>query len=100
MAIYPVEFYRRAEEKWKLRYASSRATPAEQPAPKKDGTDDVLTRWPWLGAIGQTPVSVRRPATSAETSRGAPEEAIIVRSLTTHHKVVPAAGRAPKRIAL
>ena len=53
MAIYPVEFYRRAEEKWKLRYASSRATPAEQPAPKKDGTDDVLTRWPWLGAIGQ-----------------------------------------------
>ena len=53
MAIYPVEFYRRAEEKWKLRYASSRATPAEQPAPKKDGIDDVLTRWPWLGAIGQ-----------------------------------------------
>ena len=53
MAIYPVEFYRRAEEKWKLRYASSRATPAEQPAPKKDRTDDVLTRWPWLGAIGQ-----------------------------------------------
>ena len=53
MAIYPVEFYRRAEEKWKLRYTSSRATPAEQRALKTDGTDDVLTQWPWLEAIGQ-----------------------------------------------
>jgi hypothetical protein len=62
MAIYPVEFYRRAEEKWKLRYASPRAPhptliAPEQPVPEKNGGDDVFTQWPWLIAIGQGLVS-------------------------------------------
>jgi hypothetical protein len=47
MAIYPLEFYRRAEEKWRRRSAAVTGSPS-----KKEG-DDPLVRWPWLLAIGQ-----------------------------------------------
>ena len=46
MAIYPLEFYRRAEEKWKRRAESLRTE-----AGKKG--NGILVRWPWLLAIGQ-----------------------------------------------
>ena len=51
MAIYPLEFYRRAEEKWRRRSESVRAAVTGSPS-KKEG-DDTLVRWPWLLAIGQ-----------------------------------------------
>ena len=51
MAIYPLEFYRRAEEKWRRRSKSLRAAVTGSPS-KKEG-DDTLVRWPWLLAIGQ-----------------------------------------------
>jgi hypothetical protein len=51
MAIYPLEFYRRAEEKWRRRSESLRAAVTGLPS-KKEG-DDTLVRWPWLLAIGQ-----------------------------------------------
>lgn len=51
MAIYPVEFYRRAEEKWRRRSESLRAAVTGSPSKKED--DDTLVRWPWLLAIGQ-----------------------------------------------
>ena len=51
MAIYPLEFYRRAEEKWRRRSESLRAAVTGSPS-KKEG-DDTLVRWPWLLAIGQ-----------------------------------------------
>ena len=47
MAIYPLEFYRRAEEKWRRRSAAVTGSPS-----KKEG-DDTLVRWPWLLAIGR-----------------------------------------------
>ena len=50
MAIYPLEFYRRAEEKWRRRSESVRA--AVTGSPSKEG-NDTLVRWPWLLAIGQ-----------------------------------------------
>jgi hypothetical protein len=43
-----LEFYRRAEEKWRRRSESLRA----KSPPNKRG-DDALVRWPWLLAIGQ-----------------------------------------------
>ena len=51
MAIYPLEFYRRAEEKWRRRSEFFRAAVTGSPF-KKEG-DDTLVRWPWLLAIGQ-----------------------------------------------
>ena len=51
MAIYPLEFYRRAEEKWRRRSELLRAAVTGSPS-KKEG-DDTLVRWPWLLAIGQ-----------------------------------------------
>src|SRR3954470_8717463 len=51
MAIYPLEFYRRAEEKWRRRSESLRDAVTGSPS-KKEG-DDTLVRWPWLLAIGQ-----------------------------------------------
>jgi hypothetical protein len=51
ITIYPLEFYRRAEEKWRRRSESLRAAVTESP-PNKKG-DDALVRWPWLLAIGQ-----------------------------------------------
>jgi hypothetical protein len=50
MTIYPLEFYRRAEEKWKRRAGALR-TEAGLP-PNKEG-DGILVQWPWLLAIGQ-----------------------------------------------
>jgi hypothetical protein len=44
MAIYPLEFYRRAEEKWKRRAEALRT---------EAGRNGILVRWPWLLAIGQ-----------------------------------------------
>lgn len=41
MAIYPLEFYRRAEEKWKRRAEALRTE-----AGKKG--NGILVRWPWL----------------------------------------------------
>jgi hypothetical protein len=58
MAIYPVEFYRRSEEKWKRRARARGATrnligSSERGlAPNQKG-DDILARRPWLLAIGQ-----------------------------------------------
>ena len=51
MAIYPLEFYRRAEEKWRRCSESLRDAVTGSPS-KKEG-DDTLVRWPWLLAIGQ-----------------------------------------------
>ena len=78
MAIYPVEFYRRAEEKWRRRSKSLRDAVTGSPS-KKEG-DDTLVRWPWLLAIGQElqseyAVLKKQPY---ETSCGTPEEAYIV----------------------
>jgi hypothetical protein len=50
MPMYPLELYRRAEEKWKRRAGALR-TKAGLP-PNKEG-DGVLIQWPWLLAIGQ-----------------------------------------------
>jgi hypothetical protein len=49
MAIYPVEFCRRAEKKWRLRSASARQATEKQSIPG----NGVLLRWPALVAIGQ-----------------------------------------------
>ncbi len=49
MAIYPLEFYRRAEEKWRRRSESLRDAVTVSPSK----SDDTLVRWPWLLAIGQ-----------------------------------------------
>jgi hypothetical protein len=60
MTIYPLEFYRRAEEKWRHRSEPmmgserpSRTARAisHQTAPVRN--DDILVRRPWLRAIGQ-----------------------------------------------
>jgi hypothetical protein len=50
MPMYPLELYRRAEEKWKRRAGALR-TKAGLPR-NKEG-DGVLVQWPWLLAIGQ-----------------------------------------------
>jgi hypothetical protein len=65
--IYPLEFYRRAEENWRR---SSESLRAESP-PNKKG--DALVRWPWLLAIGQGLIRVccLRASSPPETSRGA-----------------------------
>ena len=76
MAIYPLEFYRRAEEKWRRCSESVRAAVTGSPS-KKEG-DDTLVRWPWLLAIGQgLPVRIRciKKTTPPETSCGTAEEA-------------------------
>jgi hypothetical protein len=62
MAVYPVEFRRRSEEKWKRRarargatrnlIGSSRPRTERGLAPNQKG-DDILARRPWLLAIGQ-----------------------------------------------
>jgi hypothetical protein len=62
MAIYPVEFYRQSEEKWKCRargrgavgnlFGSSGPRTKRGLAPNQKG-DDILARRPWLLAIGQ-----------------------------------------------
>ena len=44
MAVYPLDFYRRAEAKWKRR-AGTLGT--EGGLPKKHG-DSAPVRWPWL----------------------------------------------------
>ena len=49
MAIYPLEFYRRAEEKWRRRSELVRAAVTGSPSTKEG--DDTLVRWPWLLAI-------------------------------------------------
>ena len=72
MAIYPLEFYRRAEEKWRRRSAAVTGSPS-----KKEG-DDTLVRWPWLLAIGQglqSEYAVLKKTTPPETSCGTAEEA-------------------------
>jgi hypothetical protein len=50
MAVYPLDFYRRAEEKWKRRGTLRRE--GELP-PNKQG-DGAPVRWQWLLAIGRT----------------------------------------------
>jgi hypothetical protein len=50
MTTYPLEFYRRAEQKWKRRAGAFRAKGGL--LPNKEG-DGVLVQWPWLLAIGQ-----------------------------------------------
>jgi hypothetical protein len=50
MPIYPLEFYRRTEEKWKRRAGALRKK-AGLP-PNKEG-DGILVQRPWLLAIGQ-----------------------------------------------
>jgi hypothetical protein len=50
MAVYPLDFYRRAEAKWKQRAGTLRT---EGGLPKKHG-DSAPVRWPWLLAIGHT----------------------------------------------
>jgi hypothetical protein len=50
MAVYPLDFYRRAEAKWKRRAGTLRT---EAGLPKKQG-DGAPVRWPWLLAIGRT----------------------------------------------
>jgi hypothetical protein len=62
MAVYPVEFRRRSEEKWKRRarargatrtlFGSSGPLTERGLAPNQKG-DDILARRPWLRAIGQ-----------------------------------------------
>ncbi len=76
MAIYPLEFYRRAEEKWRRRSESVRAAVTGSPS-KKEG-DDTLVRWPWLLAIGQglqSEYAVLKKQPLPKTSCGTPEEA-------------------------
>jgi hypothetical protein len=62
MAIYPVEFYRRSEERWKRRARARGATRnlLGSSGPRTEGGlvpnqkgDDILARRPWLRAIGQ-----------------------------------------------
>jgi hypothetical protein len=81
MTIYPLEFYRRAEEKWKRRAGALR-TDAGLP-PNKEG-DGILVQWP-VAARNRARTSVRVPCLRTsfpERSRGAPEEACkIVQSL-------------------
>ena len=62
MPIYPLEFCKRFEEKWKRR-AGETGSRSRTPqtgknrsvislTPHEDG-DAILSRWPWLLAIGQ-----------------------------------------------
>ena len=76
MAIYPLEFYRRAEEKWRRRSKSVRAAVTGSPS-KKEG-DDTLVRWPMAARNrARTPVRIRciKKTTPPETSCGTPKEA-------------------------
>jgi hypothetical protein len=50
MTIYPLEFYRRAEEKWKRRAGALRTDAGLPPNKEENG---ILGQWPWLLAIGQ-----------------------------------------------
>jgi hypothetical protein len=62
MPNYPLEFCKRLEQKWKRRAGETRSTSRTPQtgqnqsvigsAPHEDG-DAILTRWPWLLAIGQ-----------------------------------------------
>ena len=62
MPIYPLEFRKRFEENWKRRAEESGGTSRTPQtsknrsvsglAPQQDG-GSVLSRWPWLLAIGQ-----------------------------------------------
>jgi hypothetical protein len=79
MTTYPLEFYRRSEQKWARRAEVSGACESTQrkararasqrfiglgqtaffvegkgPLPGQSERDDILTRWPWLWAIGQS----------------------------------------------
>jgi hypothetical protein len=49
MTSYPLDFYRRAEEKWKRRIGSWRS----KMGPSTNKKDTPLAPWPWLLAIGQ-----------------------------------------------
>jgi len=60
MPIYPSDFWKRSEQKWKRRGEESGSTLRTPQtgknrsglAPQQDG-DTILSRWPWLISIGQ-----------------------------------------------
>jgi hypothetical protein len=58
MTTYPVDFYRRSEQKWALRaWPSSAGASTPQPPRVGSGRSDtrnVMSRMPWLGKIGQS----------------------------------------------
>ena len=81
MTIYPLEFYRRAEEKWKRRAGALRTEAGLPPNKEGDGASSPMA----VAARNRARTSVRVPCLRTsfpETSRGAPEEAYkIVQSL-------------------
>jgi len=73
MAIYPLEFYRRAEEKWRRRSESVRAAVTGSPS-KKEGESPMAMA---ARNRARTPVRIRciKKTTPPETSCGTAEEA-------------------------
>jgi hypothetical protein len=64
MPIYPLEFRKRSEEKWKRRAGESGSTSRTAQTGKnrndlapQQNNGAILSRWPWLLAIGQGPQS-------------------------------------------